>query len=112
MWLLLPSFGAEATGLGYLARYVIYLPVLYLLAKSLSGLRWGKGVVALFLYLMVALVFLIVASFYGEWVRASLCASILVVFGVGVYFYLFRSSAGSSLGHALKRAYQKRLSSK
>lgn len=112
VWLLLPEFGAEAVGLAYLARYLIYFLVLYCLAKILSGLDWTRTIGILFFSLMAALVVLLAASIYGEWVRIGLCVAILVAFSACAYFYLFSSSASSSLGYALKRVYKKRFSPK
>src|SRR5690606_3834164 len=43
-WVLLPVVGVEATGMAYLARYLVFLPLLYFLARALSGLSWIKGV--------------------------------------------------------------------
>jgi len=112
VWLLLPDFGVEATGLAYLARYLVYLPMLYFVAKGLSGLDWAVRVIALFLSLMLALVVLAFASSYDDWAGAGLCFFVLISFGFCIYFYLVKNSNDFSLGRALKRFVIEKSSSK
>ena len=43
-WVGLPLLGVEATGIGFLLMYALQLPVVYLLARRLTGFRWRGGV--------------------------------------------------------------------
>jgi len=43
-YLLYPSYGLDAAGIGYLIAYVIYLPMVYLSGRKIAGFRWSNGV--------------------------------------------------------------------
>lgn len=46
-WLGLPLFGLEATGIAYVAMYVLYLPLVYFISKSTIRLTWSRPLKAL-----------------------------------------------------------------
>lgn len=45
VWVGLPLAGVEAAGIGFACMYVIYLPLVYALARRLIGFRWTQRVV-------------------------------------------------------------------
>jgi len=51
---LLPVVGVEATGIAFLLMYVVYLPIVWLLARRRIGFRWSTTVVRQALALMLA----------------------------------------------------------
>lgn len=44
VWLGLPYLGLQATGVGFLMMYSVYLPVVYWMAKKRSGFAWSRTV--------------------------------------------------------------------
>lgn len=46
--LLLPAFGVEAAGIGYLAMYLLYLPLVF----AVTGVRWSRTVIRDFAVLL------------------------------------------------------------
>lgn len=44
-WLGLPLMGVAASGMAFFAMYVVYLPMVYWLARRRTGFRWARGVV-------------------------------------------------------------------
>ena len=43
-WIGLPWLGVEATGVAFLGMYLVYLPLVYWLAKYRTGFRWSSGI--------------------------------------------------------------------
>jgi PST family polysaccharide transporter len=44
-YLLFPKYGLEATGIGYLIAYAVYLPVIILAGKAISGFTWDSNII-------------------------------------------------------------------
>jgi len=53
VWVGLPHFGLSITGIGFMAMYALYLPVVYMLARKRTGFRWAPIVCVNFWLLMV-----------------------------------------------------------
>lgn len=53
IWLGLSTFGLEATGMAFLLMYLVYLPVVYFLAKRKIGLAWAPTIFRLTCFLVV-----------------------------------------------------------
>lgn len=53
-WAALPLFGLEAAGIAYLASYLVYLGVVYVLAARNIGFAWTPRVFRLVLFLAIA----------------------------------------------------------
>jgi PST family polysaccharide transporter len=51
-WLGLPLLGVKATGLGFLAMYVVLLPIVYGLAHARTGFRWDNSVIKIALLII------------------------------------------------------------
>jgi PST family polysaccharide transporter len=43
-WVLLPSVGVQASGLSFMAMYVVYLPIIYVVARRRTGFTWTRRV--------------------------------------------------------------------
>ena len=104
-WLLIKYFGVEAVGLAYLARYIVYLPIIYYFARTLSGLRFNASVVTLFLSLLAALTCLFLFSSYGDATSAVFCVAMLCVFCGGVYLRSSRRPQPNSIGNTMRRFF-------
>ncbi len=46
VWLGLPYLGLQTTGIGFLVMYVVFLPIVYWLARRRTGFRWTARVAA------------------------------------------------------------------
>ena len=44
-WIGLPLMGVAASGMAFFGMYVVYLPMVYWLARRRTGFRWSRGVV-------------------------------------------------------------------
>ena len=53
-WLLLPTLGLKAAGIAVFVMYCVYLPLVFLAAKSVIGIAWSPTVRAHFLLLAAA----------------------------------------------------------
>ena len=62
--MLLPVLGLEATGVGFFLMYVVYLPLVYWMARLRTGFRWSKTV-ARDLFILFTLA--VVVSLVGTW---------------------------------------------
>ena len=82
-WIGLPVLGIEATGIAFLGMYVVYLPVVYGLARRRTGFRWeGRVLRHLVVLALVAAAVFAVANL-RMWIGAVVgigCAG-----GFGVY---------------------------
>ena len=90
VWVGMPSLGVEATGVGFVAMYALYLPLVYLLSRVLTEFRWSKVVKrdALFLVLSAVLV--------------SLCGQRSDLLGVSVGFVVASSLGGVAVYRLMK----------
>ena len=62
VWLGLPYLGLQATGIGFLMMYAVYLPIVYWLAKKRTGFVWALNIKKLILFLSAACVLTSVLS--------------------------------------------------
>lgn len=63
-WLLLPLMGIEASGAGFLLMYVVYLPLVFWLARRRTRFAWRKSVVR---DLVVLLGLAVLIALVGKW---------------------------------------------
>lgn len=100
-WLGLPWLGLEATGIAFVAMYVVYLPLVYWLASQRTGFRWAPSVRwLLLLLLMAALVALITACWHSSAgaLLSALFSMIFTVYATG------RLAQMTNLGGPIGRA--------
>ncbi len=81
VWMGLPYIGLSITGMGFLAMYVFYFPVVYLLARRRTGFRWSTTVTCIFVLLMIAGICIAVLAAYNSTAGAFLSLSIATVYG-------------------------------
>lgn len=79
VWLGLPYLGLQATGIGFLMMYTVYLPMVYWLAKKRTGFVWTPTIRKLIFCLGSACVLTVVVSSVN-----SLAAA-----GCGVFLSMF-----------------------
>jgi PST family polysaccharide transporter len=63
-WLLLPSLGLKAAGIAVFAMYCVYLPLVFLAAKSVIGIRWSRAVRSHFLIVAGAAIAVFALAYY------------------------------------------------
>lgn len=81
-WIGLPHLGVEATGVAFLGMYAAYLPVVYLVARRITALRWRPGVVHAVGHICVAAVLVHVLA------MLSSIAGLIVGLLLAVVFFL------------------------
>lgn len=59
-YLLLPQIGLDATGVGYLIAYIIYLPIIYLSGRFISRFSWNKEVIPM---IVINIIFIAIAFY-------------------------------------------------
>lgn len=97
-WLLLPLLGVEATGISFLLMYVLYLPMVYLLARHRTNFRWNKTVIRDLSLLGSAAVLISALSTWYE----NLGIAVGLLFTIGFCFIsLLRLARMVELGGAL-----------
>lgn len=82
-WVGLPVIGLTATGISFLLMYLVYLPLVYWIARRSTGFRW-QPVVAfhlLALFMAGAVVFMVACLH----VLAGAAAGILMAIGFGIF---------------------------
>lgn len=43
-YFLFPKYGLDATGIGYLIAYIVYLPVVFFMGRSIAGFGWDSNI--------------------------------------------------------------------
>ena len=85
-YLFFPEYGLDAAGIGYLIAYIVYLPVVFFIGRSLSGFMWRRDIVVMFIINLV----MIGAAFYISQCLTSniMLFSIVVLLISLVYAYI------------------------
>jgi len=79
---LLSHLGLTVTGIAFLASYVYYLPVVYLLAWKKINFKWTGAVFWLFLIALASCIVVMQLSMYTEW-------GVVISIGISVSFACF-----------------------
>lgn len=82
VWVGLPLLGVRATGVAFLALYVVYLPLVWWLGGRRIGFRWSRAVQAQGLAVMVAAVAVDLAGRWSEPLGAALGAALAMAMGI------------------------------
>lgn len=93
VWLGLPYFGLEATGVGFLVMYGIYLPVVYWLARQRTGFRWAPTIGLTILLLIVGGILVGCAGAWHRYLGAVLGLVFAFIFGLFTLNMLVKISA-------------------
>lgn len=80
--LLLPLHGVVATGQAFVGMYLVYLPLVYALARRKTQFRWSRGVFVLMNALLLVASAVIVAGVWSEKAAAILGGFGVVGFGL------------------------------
>lgn len=99
-WLALPWLGVQATGVSFLLMYMIYLPLVYWLARRRTGFRWSCSVLRDALLLCVAATLVAACGAWHDWLGAIV--GVLAAGGFGLVS-LLRLARMVELGGALGR---------
>jgi len=75
-WLGMPRFGIVATGVAYFGMYVVYLPVVYWIARRRIGFRWSAKTLKTLVAVATACALVAIASTFSE--GAALAAGALL----------------------------------
>lgn len=81
-WLGLPLLGIQATGMAFLGMYMVYLPVVYYLARRRTGFSWHGRVVKLLLLLITLAIGIFIAALWSNAVSAVLSVITAVMMGI------------------------------
>lgn len=83
-WVGLPLMGVVATGVAFLCLYVVYLPIVYWLARRKTGFRWVPTVRRHLTWLMLAAaVVLLIAATWSPIIGAG--SGLIMGSGLGLY---------------------------
>jgi O-antigen/teichoic acid export membrane protein len=97
-WLLLPWFGVVATGISFLLMYMIFLPLVYLLARRRTGFHWNRTVIRDLALLSIAALLVAACGAWHEWLGVTVGLVLAAVFG---FITLLRLARMAELGGAL-----------
>lgn len=93
----LPVIGVTATGVAFLALYVAYLPLVWLLGGRIIGFRWTRAVKAQALAVMVAAV---AVNFTARWSEPlGAVMSLGLALGMGFLALMRLSAMAGASGH-------------
>jgi PST family polysaccharide transporter len=110
VWLGLPYFGLQATGIGFLIMYVAYLPLVYFLVRIKTGFRWARNVLLNAVLLLMVGVLVTIAAAVHSWAGAVLGILAATLFGFFALQRLVLNITLPSLLPRLLKSYQKLLS--
>ncbi len=96
----LPILGVKSTGVAFLATYLLYLPLVWWLARRRIGFRWTPTVRIQALAVVAAAVAVDIAARWSDPLGAGLGVGLAVLFGIGA---LSRLSAVVGAGGRLGR---------
>lgn len=107
VWIGLPYVGLNITGLGFLAMYAFYLPLVYWLASRRTGFHWNRMVMWKLLLLLVASVGVALIAVHSKIAGAIFGLIFSIVYG---FFALARLAHMTNLSGPLvgfARVYRK-----
>lgn len=91
-WIFIDDFGVEATGIGFVFMYTLYLAIVYFLAKYKIGFRWNKTVFRDAVLLISAACFIVFSSNYDSLIGLSLGIFLTTCFSVVSFFRIINMS--------------------
>lgn len=104
-WIVLPKLGVEATGIGFLMMYMVYLPLVYWLAWQRTKFCWSQSAISYMALLVGAAVLVAACGAWDDWLGAIVGLPIMGLFGVMSLKRLFQvTELGSSLSKIWKVA--------
>ena len=83
-YILYPLYGLDAAGIAYLAAYIVYLPLVYIIGRKLSDFKWTNTIISMILInLMLICITLFIVMHIPQYKYLggiTLCASMLYAF--------------------------------
>ena len=71
-WVLLPFLGVVATGLAFVGMYLVYLPLVYGLARRRTGFSWGRRVGMQLVILIALSLAVFLAAAWSKWLGGGI----------------------------------------
>lgn len=100
-WIGLPIFGLQSTGIAFLGMYVVYLPIVYWLARRRTGFSWESRVLKHLVELALAAITVCLAALWSEWAAAGLGLVAAISFGIhGIAYLGEKANLGGTIGRA------------
>lgn len=107
-WLSLDYLGIEATGFGFFMMYLIYLPLVYFLAKNMMGFKWNIGVVRDSILLFAAAVCITITSNYDEIIGLVLGLALVVFFSAVNFLRLIKIAEDLAIVRKLNKIFARK----
>jgi len=103
IWICLPLFGVQATGIGFLAMYIVQLPLVYFLAMRSIGFKWERRVDVLFIVYIVAMSGVFTISLWSDFASGLLSVVLSILFGVYGFVHIGdKANFGGVAGEIIK----------
>lgn len=99
VWLGLPLIGVQVTGIAFLGMYVVYLPLIYWVARRKSGFAWQLGVKRHLTALFLTAAGLFLLATWSAWLGVAVGLPVTVAFafyGLGCLGHM--TNLGGRLG--------------
>lgn len=98
-WLSLPWLGLEASGLSFMGMYIVFLPLVYWLARRRTGFFWNGLVLKLIVSLFVVAMAVMALAYYSQELAAGIGLLLSAAFGVyGFSRLAHKSELSGTLG--------------
>ena len=98
-WLGMPLLGIEASGIAFVGMYLLYLPLVFVLARKRTGFAWQRQVLRQLLLLLAVGITVFAASVWSQWLGAGLGVLAAAVLGVYAFARVGRmANLGGMLG--------------
>lgn len=83
VWVLIPTLGVMSTGVAFLVMYILYLPLVYALARYRIGFIWTSSVVRLAALVLGSTILTMLFSFWSE--IGAMLTGCAISIGLGLY---------------------------
>lgn len=87
-YLLYPYYGLDATGIGFLVAYIVYLPMIFFIVRYLSDFGWNKAVWKMMVINLVIILGAFYTTVYSSKHTVTLTSIFLLVSLTYAYFNL------------------------
>ncbi len=106
-WLGLPYLGLPAAGVGFLIMYLIFLPMMYWLARRKTGFRWTSRVFVQSATLLLSGISIAAIAAVHIWAGAAIGVAMSIIFGLYTLQQLAHIVVLPSPVHRINRSFHK-----